>query len=108
MSKYETKFESGGQNGINIGCFVGAIIGLGMFQAAYGAFSEDDVSFGFILIIIGIFALIYSYHLGVNMITGECPYCGNKVQTFKNQLNTRCKACRKRIVIKDDKFLGIE
>jgi ssDNA-binding Zn-finger/Zn-ribbon topoisomerase 1 len=108
MTKHETNFESEGKKGVRIGFIVGTLIALGMLEASYNAFKEDDSTYGIVFIIIGIAVFFISYAQGANMITGACPYCGHKILTYKNQLNTKCKACRKHIVIKDNKFIGFD
>jgi len=79
-----------------------------MFCGAYGTFSSGDESSGFIFLTIGIALLIIGYNKNSNMVVGGCPYCGYKIRTSKHRINTRCPACRKLLVIRDNKFIGIE
>jgi len=107
MEKIETQYGSEGKKGFRSGCIAGVFIAVFMISAAIASFEDGSIYFGFFFVFLGIASLLIGYNQGSNMISGACPFCGHKIITFKNQLSTKCKACRKRIVIKDNKFLGI-
>ncbi len=64
---------------------VGAIIGLPMIIAAFLA-----------------------PFLGFTWIKGACPYCGSQVSTMGTQKGVTCPACKKRIVIRNKKFIRVD
>ena len=41
-------------------------------------------------------------------LIGDCPFCEFKINVPISENNTRCPRCKKLIVIKDNKFVGID
>jgi hypothetical protein len=68
---------------------IGAIIGVPMILV------------GFVFPFLGPFL-----GLAVMSLTGPCPYCGTTVTGGMAGFN--CHACRKRIVVKDKKFIRVD
>ncbi len=108
MTKLETKHQPSGKQGKQTGLIVGIVVVLLFTNGARNAFYDNEVLWGIGFIIAAVLGFFYSIGLGQSFITGACPYCGHTIHTFKTNLNKKCKACRKRIVIKEDRFIGIE
>jgi DNA-directed RNA polymerase subunit RPC12/RpoP len=64
--------------------------------------------------VLGIVGIIASFGLLVNgfseamFLKGECPYCGTATSVMSNQLGTDCKACKKRILVKKNRFYRVD
>lgn len=104
----ETKYKSEKDTGMVLFTLIGGGFSLFLFVGAYFAFKDNDISTGVLLICFGICCIAVAYNQGVNLISGECPYCGYEIRTFKNRLNAKCKACRNRAVIKEGKFVSVD
>jgi DNA-directed RNA polymerase subunit RPC12/RpoP len=58
--------------------------------------------------VIGSLGFIGNGISGKGTLKGECPYCGADVSAMENMAGTDCTACKKRILIKDNKFWQTE
>jgi len=46
--------------------------------------------------------------MGLGALKGECPWCGTQVTSPMASQGVDCPACKKRIVIKDKRFIKVE
>ena len=59
------------------------------------------------MIIAGIIAPLVGPLLGFEAVRGKCPWCGAPASSLKSHQSFECDACRKRIAIKDRKFVAV-
>jgi DNA-directed RNA polymerase subunit RPC12/RpoP len=52
-------------------------------------------------------AAIIGPFLNIKTIKKECPYCGTPISVINKKTGVTCKACKKRIVIQNEKFLKV-
>jgi DNA-directed RNA polymerase subunit RPC12/RpoP len=57
------------------------------------------------LIIGGALAPVVGPMVGVHSLRGNCPWCGAKVSSLNAKGSFECDACRKRVEVKDHKFV---
>ena len=58
--------------------------------------------------VIGSFGLIASGVTGEGRLEGECPYCCARTYSVRSADGFNCKACRRRIVIKEQRFYRVD
>jgi DNA-directed RNA polymerase subunit RPC12/RpoP len=89
------------------GLVVGTWLGLGCLIPAGVVLCLTGIGalIGIPLIIAGIVAPIVGL---VSSIKGPCPYCGSAVTTSKSSQGVTCRACKKRVVVRDRKFYRVE
>ena len=91
--------------GVGIGWLVGfwlILIGVILCFTGIGAI------LGIPLIIGGILMPILGAAMGLSRIKGACPYCGSTVGALKKSPGVNCPGCKKRLVIRDGGFLGVD
>lgn len=103
----ETKSAKG--EGMAVGCATGPVaaillIGLGGILCLTGI----GAIIGIPLILGGLLAPFLAPLLGLSNIKGQCPYCGSDVLVSSREPGVNCRACKKRIVIRDKKFFRVE
>lgn len=59
------------------------------------------------IIIIGIGILLCLSSIGAEIILGKCPYCNSDISVPGESAATNCPICKKRIMIKDNKFYKV-
>ena len=106
-SEKETK--SAKAEGAALGCLAGwgvsgCLIPVGIILC----FTGIGAIIGVPLILVGLFAMIIGPLMGLGELKGECPWCGTKVTSPTASQGIDCPACKKRIVIKDKRFVRIE
>jgi len=65
---------------------------------------------GPILIFVGVISLFSSIigpFLGIKPLRLPCPYCGTEIAVMNSKKGINCKACKQRVVIKDNEFIKI-
>lgn len=92
-----------------MGCLGGWIMG-GIFipLGIVLCFTGVGAILGVPLILAGLFGAPLGSMMGLGALNGECPWCGTQVTSPPAALGVDCPACKKRIVIKGKKFIGIE
>lgn len=89
-----------------------AMIGYAFFLIIIGgALSLTGIGMiiGIPIIFAGLIMLIAGPIVGTSLIKGQCPYCGNNLGSFSSIQNAlTCKACGKRVLVRNKKFLKIE
>jgi Zinc-ribbon containing domain len=106
MSK-ETNTKSAKFEGASYGCLAGsAMYGCLAFIGIILTLTGIGAIIGIPLIIIGILMFFIGPLLGLGTLKGECPWCGNLVTVMGKGQD--CPICKKRIVVKDKKFIKIE
>ena len=76
---------------IILGCLL-CLTGLGAFL-------------GVPMIIAGVLAPVMGPMVGFGSIKGDCPWCGAKVSSVSSRQSFDCDACKRRITVKDHKFV---
>ena len=106
MRESQVYSQEPNKNKPGLGTWIG--VAFFVFMGIFSISTGSDLSVGVIFIVIGIILYISGDFKSKNMITGNCPYCGYQVRATKFRLNTKCPACKKLLVIKDKKFLGVD
>lgn len=63
---------------------------------------------GIPLAIAGLLMPIIGPAIGLASIAGPCPYCGSKISGSTVQAGFKCRFCKKRVVIRDKKFMRVD
>lgn len=45
--------------------------------------------------------------LNIKILKKDCPYCGTQINVSNRKTGVTCKACQKRVVIRNDEFVKI-
>jgi len=84
---------------------LGCLIPLGIVLC----FTGIGALVGIPLILLGLFYSVFEPLKGLGALKGECPWCGMKVlRPEGGAVGVTCQACKKRIVIKNGRFVKIE
>lgn len=65
---------------------------------------------GPILIFLGVASLLASIvgpFLGIKALRLPCPYCETEIAVMNNKKGVTCKACKQRVVIRNNEFIKI-
>lgn len=95
-------FLAGGIEGIITG--VGCLIPLGILLSCTGI----GAIIGIPMILGGFLAPFMRSISGLSAITGKCPYCSHEIITKSSKAGINCDACKKRIVIRNKRFIKVE
>lgn len=105
----ETETKSAKAEGAATGCLASwgpagclFLIGVLLCLTGVGAFV------GVPLIIVALLLPFLGTLMGLGAVKGECPWCGMPVVGASAAKGIDCPACKKRIVIKDRKFIRID
>jgi len=60
------------------------------------------------LIIVGLLTPFFGPLIGFGAIKGPCPYCGTLLGAHRMNAGVTCRGCKKRLVIRDKKFILVE
>lgn len=91
--------------GLGYGVYVSScLIALGLLLCVTGI----GAIIGIPLIIIALISPIVGGVVGLAARKGECPWCGTTVTHFNTSKGIDCPTCKKRIVIKKNKYIKIE
>lgn len=107
--KSETETKSAKAEGAAFGCLAGwgasgCLIPAGIILC----FTGIGAIVGIPLILAGLLAPFLGPLIGLVALRGECPWCGTMVTSHAASQGFDCPACKKRIVIKDKKFIRID
>lgn len=104
-----TEAKNARGQGIFGGCLVGWVAFLVLITGgAVVSFTGIGILVGVPMIIAGLLAPFLGALMGWERLIGDCPWCGSEVRCFATSPGVDCPACKKRIVIKDKRFIGIE
>jgi DNA-directed RNA polymerase subunit RPC12/RpoP len=78
------------------------VVGLILCCTGIGAIIGIPLIFG------AIFAPFLGAGMGLSTIKGPCPFCGYQLTAQPTDPGINCPACKKRVVIRDKKFIGVE
>lgn len=102
-----TQTKSAKLEGASYGCLAGSVIyGFLTFVGILLTLTGVGAIIGIPLIILGIVMFFISPLLGLGAVKGDCPWCGTTVTVMAK--GEDCPICKKRIVVKDKKFIKIE
>ncbi len=88
------------------GLLLGAIAGPAMIvTGAMLCLTGLGVFLGAPLIVGGVIAPLVGPMVGMNSLRGNCPWCGAGVSSLNAKGSFECEACRKRVAVKDHKFV---
>jgi DNA-directed RNA polymerase subunit RPC12/RpoP len=88
------------------GLFLGTLVGPAMIvTGAMLCLTGLGVFLGVPLIIGGVLAPLIGPMVGMNSLRGNCPWCGAKVTSLNAKGSFECEACRKRVAVRDHKFV---
>ena len=105
MKSVETKPMNGWRAFISI---FGIALGLIVFGAFLCIFIIGAIV-GIPLIIGGVILLIISPFAKYYVVEGKCPHCEKVLQAITLfQKSTKCPDCKKRIIVRDKKFLSVD
>jgi DNA-directed RNA polymerase subunit RPC12/RpoP len=92
--------------GILAGVFggIGCLMPLGFLICSIG-FLILGVPFIFVGLLLPI---VLPFIMGSQALQGECPYCKTQVTSYFTSQGITCSACKKRIVIRDKRFIKID
>jgi DNA-directed RNA polymerase subunit RPC12/RpoP len=95
--------------GLATGCLAGAMTS-GCLIVAGGLLCLTGIGaiIGIPMILGGLLAPFLGPVLGLTNIKGKCPYCETNVTAQSRALGVTCPACKKRIVIREKRFYGID
>ena len=82
----------------------GCLIFLGILLCITGI----GIIIGYPLIIVGLIVPFFGPLKGLGALQGECPWCRTQVTSHIALQEVTCPACKKRIVIKDKRFIKVE
>lgn len=106
MRESQIHTQEPNKNGPGLGTWIG--VAFFIFIGIFSMVSGSDISVAVVFFVAGAFMYISGDFKSKNTINGSCPYCGYQVKALKYHLNTKCPACKKLLVIKDNKFIGID
>lgn len=103
-----TQTQSEAKNGLNTHIIAGILVGIVGVYIGYNMIIDySSILLGVIFIIVGILSPVLGYSMGQNQISGNCPYCGHNLLSYKTSQSTKCKACRQRVIIRDNRYWTI-
>lgn len=93
--------------GALLGCGIGVWIGVAMILVGL-VLSATGIGMiiGIPLILVGLVFPFLAPFIGLAMVTGSCPYCASSVTAFGGAFN--CATCKKRIIIKNKRFVRVD
>jgi DNA-directed RNA polymerase subunit RPC12/RpoP len=107
MKETEAKYlkGKGAMEGCNFGCgAAGFVIIVGGLLTATGI----GAIIGIPLIIVGFILPFLTTFMGYGGLKGKCPWCETEIENPYPLSGMDCPACKKRIVIRGNKFVKIE
>lgn len=105
----ETEVKSAKVQGTMFGCMGGSMVGFVLIVVgALLCLTGIGAIVGIPLIVVGFLVPAITSLLGLGALKGVCPWCGGDVVSPTVALGVDCPSCKKRIVIRDKKFVAIE
>jgi DNA-directed RNA polymerase subunit RPC12/RpoP len=106
----ETEARPAAAEGSAAGCASGFLMAGCILPGALLCFTGVGAIIGVPMIILGLMGPIMGPLMGTGAKAGPCPWCGTRAMTPLSAFpkpGFDCPACKKRIIVRGNKFIGI-